>query len=88
MEHAFFDVFAQQFGSQRADIAGDTWSGTREADIRRTRPMEPMSDATITQIVREAARRGYNFNRNAKTRALRAAIDAEIAARNITIYLP
>jgi hypothetical protein len=88
VEHAFYDVYASYFGAQRADIAGDVWSGTEEADIRRTRPMEPMDNATLTRIVQEAQRRGFNFNRNAATQRLRAALRIEITTRGLSISLP
>jgi len=87
-EHAFFDVFAWRFGSQRADIVGDRWSGTTAADIRLRRPMEPMSDATITRIVQEAQQRRFNFDQNAQTQQLRAALRAEITARRLPITPP
>jgi hypothetical protein len=88
VEHAFFDVFAQRFGAQRADIGGETWSGTEEADIRLTRPMEPMSDATIMRIVQEAHQRGYNFNKSPATQRLRAALRTEIATRGLPVNPP
>lgn len=88
LEHAFFDFYAQSFGSQRADINLDVWSGTRAADVRVTRPLEPMRDATIQQIVREAQARRYDFNRNDATRKLRDALRAEINERGLSITLP
>ena len=84
-EHAFFDAEAWGFGSQRADVSGQRWSGTEAADARVQRPLIDMSDARILEIERLAQARNLNFNANPGTRSLRAALDAEIQARNLTV---
>jgi hypothetical protein len=84
-EHAFFDAEAWGFGERRADAAGQRWSGTQAADPRVTRPLIDMSDDTILEIERLARGRNYDFTANPGARSIRAALEAEIRARNLTV---
>jgi hypothetical protein len=86
--HAFHDVEAWSFGSQRADVARQRWAGTPAADVRSQRPLISMSDATLQRVVGEARQRNFNFNKNQFTRELRAAIRDEITVRGLNLTPP
>jgi hypothetical protein len=88
LEHAFFDAEAWNFGSQRADIAGQRWPGTQAADIRLQRPLISMDDATLTRIVNEARQRGFDWNATDRTRQLRDAVRSEVNVRNLPVTPP
>lgn len=88
LEHAFFDSEAQRFGSMRTDTAGQTFPGTIAADVRGTRPLAPMDDATIIRIVNTARTRGYNWDRALGSQQLRTQLRSEINLRNLQVTPP
>jgi Bacterial toxin 4 len=53
--------------------------------VRVQRPIADMSDARILEIERLAQARNLDFNASPGARSLRAALDAEIQARNLTV---
>jgi hypothetical protein len=88
LEHAFFDAEAQSFGRARADVEGGTFPGTIAADVRNTRPLAPMDDATIIRIVDTARTRHLDWNANRGSRQLRDHLRTEINLRNLQVTPP
>jgi hypothetical protein len=85
LEHAFFDSEAHSFGRLRGDATGQTWPGTPAADVRGARPLAPMSDADLTNLANTAASRNVNWAATAGGQQLRNAVNAEIAARGLSV---
>jgi hypothetical protein len=87
LEHAFFDSEAHRSGKLRGDVNGKTFTGTPQADVRALRPLEPMTNAEVTDLADLARSRNADFSASIRSQKLRAAINAEISERNLGIPL-
>ena len=86
LEHSFFDAQAQNFGQLRADASGVHWPGTQAADTRLSNALRDLSDDDLRSIFTRT--RGMDFGRTAKTRTLRAQLNAAAADRGLGLQVP